>query len=136
MMNNVLSQITQHLNNHPQVSAAWLFGSVAAGNARKDSDIDIAVLFIPGLSKYERFDLRLGLMGELERLSGREADVVDMQSAPLFLQHQIRKTGRLIVEKNKPYRVAFDVHSRQKYFDLAPMLERRSKKIIKKVLGE
>jgi hypothetical protein len=38
-----------------------------------------------GLSKYERFDLRLSIGGELERLAGRETDVVDMEAVPKAL---------------------------------------------------
>lgn len=128
-------EITEYLHNHPKVSAAWLFGSVSAGKATIDSDIDIAVLFVPGLSKHERFDQKLYLAGELARLAGREVDVVDMKSAPLYLQHKVRKSGRLIVEKDHRYRVAFDVYSRRNYFDLVPVLELRNQRIIEKVLG-
>lgn len=134
-MKNSLSKITEYLCNHPNVSAAWLFGSAAAGKSRKDSDIDIAVLFVPGLSKHERFDLRLCLAGEMTRLARRDVDIVDMQSAPLYLQHQVRKTGRLIMEKNHIYRVAFDVRSRREYFDLVPVLELRNRILIQKALG-
>jgi predicted nucleotidyltransferase len=135
VMPDFLPAITGYLRNHDKVSAAWLFGSMATGKAGKDSDIDIAVLFVPGLSKYERFDLRLLLAGELARLAGREADLVDMEAVPLFLQHQVRKTGRLIVEQDHAYRVAFDVRSRREYFDLAPVLELRNRKLIERVTG-
>jgi hypothetical protein len=133
---NTLSQITEYLNNDPKVSAAWLFGSVAAGKAGKTSDIDIAILFIPGLSKYERFDLKLYFSGELSYLAGRDVDVIDMESVPLYFQHQVRKTGRLIVEKDHAYRVAFDVHSRRKYFDMIPVFELRNQRLIQRAIGE
>ena len=127
--------IAGFLRDQKNVSAAWLFGSTATGKAGKNSDIDIAILFAPALSKYERFDLRLLMAGELSRLTGREVDLVDIEAAPLFLQHQIRKTGRLIVEKDHTYRVAFDVKSRQVYFDLAPVLELRNRKLIQRSTG-
>jgi Predicted nucleotidyltransferases len=134
-MNIKLSQIIEYLHNHDKVSAAWLFGSVAAGKSGISSDIDIAVLFIPGLSKYERFDLKLYLAGELTPLAERDVDVVDMQSAPLYLQHQVRRTGRLIVEKDHTYRIEFDVHSRREYFDLVPVLELRDQRLIQRAIG-
>jgi hypothetical protein len=134
-MNTILSQITEYLNNDPKVSAAWLFGSVATGKAGKRSDIDIAILFIPGLSKYERFDLKLYLAGELSRLAGQDVDVIDMQSVPLYFQHQVRKTGQLIVEKDHVYRTNFDVHSRREYFDLIPVLELRNQRLIQRAIG-
>lgn len=127
--------IAEFLQDQKEVSAAWLFGSMATGKAGKNSDVDIAILFEPNLSKYERFDLRLQLADELSRLTGREIDLVDMEASPLFLQHQIRKSGRLILEKNHTYRVAFDVRSRQAYFDLAPVLERRNRKLIERITG-
>lgn len=132
---DLLQTITQYLHEHEKVSAAWLFGSMATGKASKNSDVDIAILYIPGLSKFERFDLRLSIGNDLEQLVGREIDVVDMEAAPLFLQHQVRKTGRLIEEKDHAYRVAFDVRSRQEYFDLAPALELRNRKLIERVTG-
>jgi predicted nucleotidyltransferase len=134
-MFGMLSCVAEYLYNHDKVSSAWLFGSVATGKAGEDSDLDIAILFNPGMSKYERFDLRLEISGELERLAGREADVVDMEAAPLYLQHQVRKTGRLIVEKDHTYRVNFDIRSRREYFDLAPVLELRNRKLIERAIG-
>jgi predicted nucleotidyltransferase len=134
-MPDPISCVTEYLRHHPNVSAAWLFGSMATGKAGKNSDLDIAVLFTPDLSKYERFDLRLLIGGELARLAEREVDVVDMAAAPLYLQHQVRKTGRLIVEKDHAYRVAFDIRSRRDYFDLAPVLELRNRRLIERSIG-
>ena len=134
-MLDFLPGIIEYLNNHNKVSAAWLFGSTATGKAGRNSDIDIAILFIPDLSQYERFDLKLLLALELAPPAGREVDLVDMEAAPLYLQHQVRKTGRLIVEKDHSYRDTFDVQSRRAYFDLAPVLELRNRKLVQRAIG-
>jgi predicted nucleotidyltransferase len=134
-MGESLSHVIEYLQLHDKVSSAWLFGSMATGKAGKNSDLDIAVLFAPDLSNYERFDLRLLIGVELERLAKREVDVVDMETAPLYLQHQVRKTGRLIVEKDHVYRVSFDTRSRRDYFDLVPVLELRNRKLIERSSG-
>lgn len=60
---------------------------------------------------------------------------MDMQSAPQYLQHEVRKTGQLIVEKEHAYRRDFDVHSRRQSLDLAPVLELRNRRIIQRALG-
>ncbi|HFC98444.1 MAG TPA: nucleotidyltransferase domain-containing protein [Thermosulfurimonas dismutans] len=52
-----------------------LFGSVARGDIKRESDVDLAVLAEPALSLREL----LRLMGELEDLCGRRADVVQLQ---------------------------------------------------------
>lgn len=134
-MKSSLTKIKNNLQNNPNVSAAWLFGSVASGKHKKDSDIDIAVLFTSGLLKYERFELRLALAAELTRLVGRDVDLIDMQAVPLYLQHQARKTGKLMLEKDHYYRLIFDVKSRREYFDIAPALKLRNQKLIQKALG-
>ncbi|QGG48949.1 type VII toxin-antitoxin system MntA family adenylyltransferase antitoxin [Heliorestis convoluta] len=122
------------LQKKEEVSAAYLFGSIAKGNYRANSDIDIAILFIPAMTKLERFEKRLELMGHIEDVAQRSADVIDLLEAPLFLQHQIRKYGKLIIEKDKAYRIDQEVRSRREYFDLMPHLERRQKAIIKDFL--
>lgn len=129
-----LSPILETLQQNDKVSAAWLFGSVATGKDRPDSDIDIAILFIEGLDKQTRFDMRLAIAAELSSLTGREVDVIDMQASPLFLQHQVRRSGYLLFEKNHAYRVDYDVKSRRQYLDFSPRLEKRNRQMINKVL--
>lgn len=129
-----LSPVSETLQQNDKVSAAWVFGSVATGKDRPDSDIDIAVLFIEGLDKQIRFDIRLAIAAELAGLTGREIDVLDMQAAPLLLQHQVRRFGYLLFEKDHVYRMDFDVKSRRQFLDFSPRLEKRNRQIINKVL--
>ncbi|WP_054937530.1 type VII toxin-antitoxin system MntA family adenylyltransferase antitoxin [Moorella stamsii] len=130
----VANAITGYLNRCQDVVAAYLFGSYARGTGRERSDIDVAVLFVGSEDKLQRFDRRLEIIIDLERVTGKKVDVIDIQAAPLLLQHQILKDGILLVDKNPRYRVAFEVWSRRTYFDLQSFLERRNKKIIAKVL--
>ena len=129
-----LPLILETLQQKDKVSAAWVFGSVATGKDRPDSDIDIAILFIEGLDKQARFNLRLDIAAELSGLTGREVDVIDMQASPLFLQHQVRRFGYLLLENDHAYRVDYDVKSRRQYLDFAPRLKKRNRQIINKVL--
>jgi len=59
------------------VRYATLFGSLARGAARRDSDIDIAV----SLGKPISSDLREALIGIVADVSGRAVDLVDLESA-------------------------------------------------------
>jgi hypothetical protein len=52
----------------------------------------------------------------------------------LLLQHQVRRFGYLLFEKDHTYRVNFDVKSRREFFDFLPRLEKRNRQIINKVL--
>jgi predicted nucleotidyltransferase len=58
-----------------------VFGSVARGEARLDSDVDLLVDFEPG---YRLWD-KIGLKQDIEELLGRKVDVVHAQ----FLREEL-----------------------------------------------
>ncbi len=55
---------------------ATVFGSVARGEARVDSDIDVAVSFGKPMSS----DLRMAMIGIVAAVSGRSADLIDLEA--------------------------------------------------------
>ncbi len=103
--------------DQPDVVAAYLFGSMVSGRARPGSDVDVAVLLSAELDGETRFWRRLGLMGEVEDACGREADVVVLNDAPPILQHQVLRYGRLVYERDRAARVAFEVEAGKVYAD-------------------
>ncbi len=74
---------------------AHLFGSRAGGRPRPDSDWDVAVYLRPGLTKAQRFKVRLRLLADLDNL-GR-VDVVVLNDAPPLLAHRALQGQRLVV---------------------------------------
>jgi predicted nucleotidyltransferase len=122
-MNEWMSSLLEYLAAQPDVVAAYIFGSVAQGRARPQSDVDIAVLLAADLDEETRFDRRLRLGWEVERLIGRQTDLVVLNDAPPLLQHQVLKHGRLIFERDRAARVEFEVRAGQIYADLKPMYD-------------
>ena len=59
-----------------------LFGSVARGEARIDSDVDLLVQFFPGAKTYDRF---LSLSELLEARLGRTVELVTVEALSPFL---------------------------------------------------
>lgn len=55
---------------------ATVFGSVARGETRADSDIDVAVSFGKPMSS----DLRMAMIGIVAAVSGRSADLIDLEA--------------------------------------------------------
>ncbi len=75
------ARLTQRLTATGAVYAT-IFGSLARGAARADSDIDVAVSFARPMSS----DLRMALIGLIANEAKRPVDLVDLETAgPLIL---------------------------------------------------
>jgi uncharacterized protein len=74
----------------PNLIAVYRFGSVAHGDARPDSDLDLAVLCPDPLTHEVRFDL----MGQLAMLSGRPVDLIDLARTTSVMRAQVVTTGQ------------------------------------------
>lgn len=107
--------------DHPGIVCVYLYGSVARGESRRDSDIDIAVLYVeeppPTLD-----GLGLDLGSALEQYMGQPVDVVVLNRAPVDLIHRVFRDGRLICDRDPSARIRFEVQARNAYFDLLPYL--------------
>lgn len=73
-----------------------IFGSVAKGTMRPESDIDIAYLSQVRRSTYQRF--RIGQ--QLADLLDRDVDLIDFQESSTVFQIQIATTGIVLYEEN------------------------------------
>ena len=112
----------------PELVAAWLYGSFARGTQRKDSDVDIALLFRepPGV-ELDNPASRLEIA--LEEELGREVQAVVANSAPPDLLHCVFRDGVLLLDRDRRFRILFEVRARKEFFDMQPIFElyRRSR---------
>jgi predicted nucleotidyltransferase len=110
----------------PDLAAAYLFGSFARGQQHPKSDVDIGLLYsAPPASTLDAQPFVLA--GDLATLLERNVDVVVLNSAPVDLIHRVLRDGILLVDANPSARIAFEVRSRNEYFDLLPFLRRYRK---------
>jgi predicted nucleotidyltransferase len=107
------------------VAAAWVFGSVARGVARPDSDLDIAVLLRDrsATAETERKTL-LRLAAELERATGRPVDLVILSLRDPIIAHRVLVDGALVHDEDVVRRVDFISDVLSRYLDWAPSYER------------
>ena len=107
-------------------AAVYLFGSVARGEGRADSDVDVAVLYGKPVDR-GLAGLKLALAGDLEERLGRRVDLVVLDNQPADLIHRVLRDGLLVLENNRSARISFEVNARNQYFDVLPALRRYRK---------
>lgn len=93
----IRAAIVSVLERHPSVSMAILFGSLAAGRGRPDSDLDLAVSATAPLT----VDARIELIDDLAAALGRPIDLIDLNQAHGPLLQQVLTTGRLMLCRNR-----------------------------------
>ncbi|MEW6540763.1 MAG: nucleotidyltransferase domain-containing protein [Bacillota bacterium] len=112
----------EYLATQPDVAVAYVFGSVARGRMWAQSDVDVAVIFAPEAGdKPARFDRRLELEMALGDLVHKNVQVVDFETAPVLLRYQIRKHGRVVVDKDPLRRVKLEAAAIGEYLDFQPV---------------
>src|SRR4051794_37221982 len=108
-MDASLDQAIQRvLGARKDVDAVYLFGSVARGTAGPASDVDVAVLFNdppPHTLDGPRFTIESDLEGAVQA----RVDLVVLNDAPVDLSIRVLRHGRLLVDRNRSARIAFEV---------------------------
>lgn len=120
---NLEQRIADTCATRPGIDAVYLFGSSARGTARPDSDVDVAVLF-DHRPKPRLDGPRFELEGDLERALGHAVDLVVLNEAPVDLRARVLRDGKLVLERDRSARIAFEVRTRNEAFDLEPVLAR------------
>ena len=105
------------------VAAVYLFGSVARGESRTGSDLDVAVLLEPAPARGTCESLRLDLRADIESELGQEIDFVVLNHVPPDLSHRVLRDSVLVIEPDPSSRVHFEVRARNEYWDLKPYLD-------------
>jgi len=96
------------------VKLVVLFGSVARGRARRDSDIDVAILVDP-----KRFDLDMAatLLGEAEALFPPGTNFALLNRAGSLLLWQVAKWGVPLYESERGLFHEFQIQAFRRYLD-------------------
>ncbi|HDH04850.1 MAG TPA: nucleotidyltransferase domain-containing protein [Nitrospirae bacterium] len=120
--NNDIKRIVGYFKGRKEVSALYLFGSLANGGARRESDIDLAVLIDEKLMEKKSFNrLKNDYYQASPAFSLRSVDIVILNTASLPLRHRILKTGKILFDRNRKFRVDFTTKSIIRYLDFKPI---------------
>lgn len=124
MQDAVIQHVQDTMRDAPgDVVAAYLFGSRARGSGRPTSDIDLGLLFrtTPPATLH---GVARDLEAAVERSTGLETEAVVLNTAPADLVHRVLRDGVIVLDRDKAFRIRFEVQSRNEYFDLEPIRRR------------
>ena len=123
-LSSITRAVSRCLAKRPEIQAAYVFGSVASGRARADSDVDVAVLIDRRVPPGRILKYRLKLMADLgTALHRSDVDVVILNEASPLLAHRVLSQGTLVFERSAPARVRFQTKTASLYLDLSPTFE-------------
>jgi len=112
-LEETLQKLPEVLGKHEKVCLAYLFGSTSRGDAREDSDLDIAVLL-----ENESVALLQALWSDLhEVLKSRKLDLVLLKSADPVLCFEVLREGRLLYFRSEDELNAFERRAWNRYQD-------------------
>ena len=118
------SALSKIAETNSVILSAYLFGSMASGRARKDSDADIAIRFSNDTSTMERFQIRLELIDLFEDVIDRQVDVVPINDASLVMIHQIYVHGIPLFVRNAKDEERYRILKQKEYFDFRYYLDK------------
>jgi predicted nucleotidyltransferase len=120
--------IADYFRNKPGIAAVYLFGSVAKGTSRADSDVDVGIIYAAPIAQ-TLMAQPFAEEAELAERFARPVQVIIMNQAPPDLVHRILRDGVLVLDLDRSRRIAFEVRSRNEYFDLLPILREYRKQV-------
>ena len=95
----------------PGLVFVMLYGSHARGDARRESDVDIALLADDPVEPLELLELQAAL----ERPCGAMVDLVDLWRADDVLRVQVIEHGRVLFQRSATERAHFEMRALARY---------------------
>lgn len=115
----LLDRVTRALGDEPPLRLAVVFGSVARGQARPDSDVDIGILPAdPELPLSAELDLQR----RLEQACHRPVHLVRLDHASTLLKWKVVNDGRLVLSDPAHVWPRFVATSAVEFAEYAPQL--------------
>jgi predicted nucleotidyltransferase len=96
-------------NHYPRVEGIYLFGTFGTAMERRDSDLDLALLFSPEEARSENSLAFSGCRDDLEAHTGRSVDIINLREANTVFQNEIIAEGRLIYRADEAKTDAFEM---------------------------
>ena len=114
----------------PQIQAVYLFGSLASGRGRSDSDLDLAVI-----SGYDRpGSEKLDILARLAQEGFCNVDLVFLPRDDIVLQYEAVRMNNVVYQRSDFDSAAFYSLVIRRYLDFVPYLEVQRKAYKERIL--
>ena len=121
----IVERLSEALATREEILETYLFGSHARGEARPDSDIDVAVYIDEALADDGHWGYRAELTTELMvALGSNEIDVVVLNKAPILLYHRVLRDGIRVLARDLRATTTRTGRALSYYFDFLPQLDK------------
>lgn len=120
--------------HHIGTNAVYLFGSRARSQEGPLSDYDFGILLNEKISPKKYFDVKLTLM-ELfsKKFQTDHLDIVILNEGSTLLAMNIIKEGKILFEKDRQYRIAFENYTMMTYYDRLPYEKHYAKTLLQRL---
>ena len=116
------------------VVALFVFGSLASGELKPLSDIDLGVLLDKRLDKTDRFNKHLDLIGKFTGFfNTEEIDTIILNDAPMRFVVKVLSTCKLLFERDRQTLVDFYDKSLKNFLDFKYFIDDYNKTFLKGV---
>ncbi|EHK02269.1 nucleotidyltransferase [Candidatus Haloredivivus sp. G17] len=129
---SIREDLKKIFEERPEVELAYLYGSVARGEANKLSDIDLAVYLEKGC---DSGSVRMELVSEIASLID-DFDLVILNEARPLMAYNIVKDGIILFEESPTMKAEIESNIVRRYLDMKPYLLRHAEEMLNKFAEE
>ena len=121
----LVARLADTLAPREEVLEAYLFGSRARGQARRDSDIDVAVYVDEARVRASTWGYEADLTTDLMVVLGtNDVDVVVLNRASILLYHRVLRDGVRVLSRDLRATTTRAGQALSRYFDFLPQLDK------------
>jgi len=120
---SLVERLARALEPRTEILEAYLFGSQARGDARSDSDVDVAVYIDEARADSGPFGYQADLTTHLMDALGMNAvDVAVLNTAPPLLYHRVLRDGVRLLSRDLRATATRAGQALSRYFDFLPQM--------------
>jgi predicted nucleotidyltransferase len=129
--------LKRHLSTRSEILEAYLFGSVARGQAQSISDVDVAVRIDVDRIQNVPFGYAAALTADLAAaLRLNRVDVVVLNHAPPLLYHRVLRDGQRLFARDLAATTTREGQALSRYCDYLPQLEKVDRILAARIEGQ